>query len=777
MSQQGERYSSHEDDWWRQLYDGATDDAGPARVEDTIDDRFASARTTLADTPLVPPRAPEPPRTSRTTTPPRIPERRDGSVTPSESGPPPFSEPPTTFPDRATPGPPDTPESDASAGYESKALRRYDDGAPGIVDDEAPETYEDGLPDVSGAAPSATPSASAPAPVPDPELAVPDPADTLWDLSLRSWKQPAASEPEPAPEPTGLTPEPDLGAASTSDEPPAPRAPSDAPAKPAASDAWQPTDWQPPTWQPSHWQPPEWRPSGGAAEGWFGPDPRQSTPQDPEASPEAGSGATPDAVDPATPPEAAYEMPASAAHEAPPDASLQPTAPRSPAPLDPEVPPDPGTAPDPAYDPAPDTTYGTAPEAPYDLASDTRYEAPSDVLFGPAPASSTSYGTVPDATYGPPAGTPYEATPDPGYASAPDLGYGTEPDISNEATPAPFASVPARVRHVGDRPPTYEAEPTALPQADPDGLGELVADTVLDGACYGTSTLRAASVRGDSARYRGEPRRDSLLTARFGTGDQALVLVAMATGARATAGAHRAAAEACQEIGRFVGRHHSSLAEDMRAGLRGPLKAGLHRLTDRSLGRLRAHAQEMGVGAEEYTATLRCLLLPADPDCRLRIFFGVGPGGLFRIRGGTWQDIEPYPSEAAPDALPGYGPLSTEGPEGDRLTMNLGIPTPPSSWGYLPDLQGGAGGPPAPTPPQAAFRFRFRAVSATGGDTLLLCSPGLAEPLLGAPALTAHLAARWTQGDPPGLAEFLADAQVRVKGYADDRTLAAVWEA
>ncbi|GAA3293895.1 hypothetical protein GCM10020295_17000 [Streptomyces cinereospinus] len=89
---------------------------------------------------------------------------------------------------------------------------------------------------------------------------------------------------------------------------------------------------------------------------------------------------------------------------------------------------------------------------------------------------------------------------------------------------------------MGSGPPTYDPEPTALPPADPDDLAALVADTVLDGAHCGACTLRAASVRGDSARYRGEPRRDALLTARFGTGDEALVLVAMATGARATAG-------------------------------------------------------------------------------------------------------------------------------------------------------------------------------------------------------------------------------------------------
>lgn len=58
-----------------------------------------------------------------------------------------------------------------------------------------------------------------------------------------------------------------------------------------------------------------------------------------------------------------------------------------------------------------------------------------------------------------------------------------------------------------------------------------------------------------------------------------------------------------------------------------------------------------------------------------------------------------------------------------------------------------------------------------------MCSSGLADPLRGEPALCAYLSRRWSCGTPPGLAEFLADARVRVKGYADDRTAAAVWEA
>ncbi|WP_051858159.1 protein phosphatase 2C domain-containing protein, partial [Streptomyces cellulosae] len=322
---------------------------------------------------------------------------------------------------------------------------------------------------------------------------------------------------------------------------------------------------------------------------------------------------------------------------------------------------------------------------------------------------------------------------------------------------------PEAVGYVGSGPPTYEAEPTALPTADPDELDDLVADTVLDGARYGACTLRAASVRGDSARFRGEPRRDSLLTARFGTGDHALVLVAMATGARATPGAHRAAAEACHWIGRAVGRSHARLAEDIRVGRRGDLKSGLHRLTDRSLGRLRASAAEQGIDPEEYAATLRCLLLPADPECRTRVFFGVGAGGLFRLRDGEWQDIEPRVQDITGEPVVGFGSLPPETPEGDRLTMDLGIPTPPSPY------------EPAPEPPREPFRFR--ASIARPGDTLLMCTGGLADPLRGEPELCQYLTGRWSGPTPPGLAAFLADTQVRVKGYADDRTAAAVWEA
>ncbi|MFJ8106287.1 PP2C family serine/threonine-protein phosphatase [Streptomyces sp. NPDC096132] len=429
--------------------------------------------------------------------------------------------------------------------------------------------------------------------------------------------------------------------------------------------------------------------------------------------------------------------------------------------------------------PTAETARDTA-RAPADAPpADATPEPPAPADAAPAgPAPETPPSPVPNAfPPGPlPPGFPHQAPADPAPeappADAPTVSVsGTAGPLVPTETPEPRTATALDLpvlrdrpkAYVGSRPPTYDAEPTALPPADPDRLDDLVADTVLDGARYGTCALRAASVRGDSARYRGEPRRDSLLTARFGTGAQALLLVAMATGARATPGAHRAAAEACQWIGRAVGRSHVRLAQDIRAGRRGDLKSGLHRLTDRSLGRLRASAAEQGLEPDEYTATLRCLLLPADPGCRTRVFFGVGAGGLFRLRGGEWQDIEPRVGEIAGEPVVGFGSLPAETPDGDRLTMDLGIPTPPSPFDAPPE------------PPRDPFRFR--ASVARPGDTLLMCTGGLADPLRGEPELSAHLTQRWSDPTPPGLAAFLADTQVRVKGYADDRTAAAVWEA
>ncbi|WP_107482081.1 protein phosphatase 2C domain-containing protein [Streptomyces sp. JHA26] len=408
------------------------------------------------------------------------------------------------------------------------------------------------------------------------------------------------------------------------------------------------------------------------------------------------------------------------------------------------------------------------PQASPDPQTSLAPQVPPDPQAPPAPPPSPPPPPPAAASVLPPPPPPFLPSPPspspPSPSPRPPDGGPPRDDV-----PRPAADPPAAARdYVGSGPPTYDSEPTALPPADPDALDDLVTDTVLEGARYGTCTLRAVSTRGDSARYRGDPRRDALLVARFGAGEQALVLVAMATGARGTAGTHRAAAQVCRWIGRAVGRSHARLAEDLRAARRGDLKSGLHRLTDRGLGRLRAEAAEQGLAPHEYTATLRCLLLPAAPGCRTRVFFGVGAGGLFRLRDGVWQDLEPRPGDVTGDPVVGFGSAPGGTPEGDRLTMDLGVTGPAGPYA----------GPYAGPPGEPSHEpFRFRASIARPGDVLLLCSAGLAEPLLGERELGELLARRWGDARPPGLARFLSDTGVRVKGYADDRTAAAVWEA
>ncbi|WP_455433238.1 protein phosphatase 2C domain-containing protein [Streptomyces paradoxus] len=491
-------------------------------------------------------------------------------------------------------------------------------------------------------------------------------------------------------------------------------------------------------------------------------------PSSPAVPPAPSDAARPSVADPSRPSGARSGdvSPPSAGPRTPPAGPGQPPAPTMPGSRPAPVPPPPTAPPtwppaaaaaDPPGNPtppAPATEPGGLGKTPYPAPADRPPVPPRPAGPPPSPGDRPPRPPAPGTEPSSRADQAPESSGTPVTASPPD-GPGSRIERPAQA--------PGARGHVGTRPPTYDAEPTALPAADPDDLDDLVADTVLDGARYGACTLRAVSVRGDSARYRGEPRRDALLTARFGTGEHALLLVAMATGARAAPGAHRAAAEACHWIGRAVGRSHARLAEDIRDGRRGDLKSGLHRLTDRSLGKLRASASEQGVDPGEYAASLRCLLLSADPACRTRVFFGVGPGGLFRLREGEWQDIEPQVAEVKGEPVLGFGSPPSETPEGDRLTMDLGIPTPPSPY------------EPAPEPPREPFRFRTSV--ARPGDTLLMCSGGLADPLRGEPELGEYLAERWSRPEPPGLAAFLADSQVRVKGYADDRTAAAVWEA
>ncbi|MER6396821.1 hypothetical protein ABT263_12275 [Kitasatospora sp. NPDC001603] len=356
-----------------------------------------------------------------------------------------------------------------------------------------------------------------------------------------------------------------------------------------------------------------------------------------------------------------------------------------------------------------------------------------------------------------PAAAGPEPEPEPEPAPAPEA-----PSVSDPVAPAAAVAVarPAArsvladagpaVPHVGERPPTYGPEPTAVPEADPGSLGAVVPDTVLEGAQYATATVRAVSVRGDSARYRGEPRRDALLVTRFGEGTDGLLLAVLGGFDRTGAGSAEAladiadvapeavataSAEACRQLAAAIGRSRAGLAADLRDGARDRLRYGLQRLATAAAAPLRGLAPRAAGEDPVFPASLHCLLLSLDPAASYRAAFGVGPGGLYLLRSGHWIDA--------------YAARLLHHPDGQ----------PP-----LPD-----GPAPDPRP------FRFRMVPATPGDILLLCTPGLARPIADEPAVAHFLAAHWAHPHPPGTVDFLRQVQVRAKGYADDRTAAAIW--
>ncbi|MCX4749789.1 protein phosphatase 2C domain-containing protein [Kitasatospora sp. NBC_01287] len=304
-------------------------------------------------------------------------------------------------------------------------------------------------------------------------------------------------------------------------------------------------------------------------------------------------------------------------------------------------------------------------------------------------------------------------------------------------TPTPTPTLTDIPAPAPTRPPAYGYEPTLLPAAHPERVAAIVPDTALDGAQYPGLTLRAASVRGDSARHRGAPRGDALLVTRFGDAPDGLLLAVIGSRARprvdprADQDAPATAAEqqpsdtvrsAAAHLAEAIGRSRAELAADLREGARDRLRYGLQRLTTGAAAGLRALAPDTG--------SLHCLLVPLDPRATHRAAFGVGPGGLYLLRAGHWIDA--------------YAARLLHHPDGPTTV-------------------------PEPRP------FRFRLIPAGPGDILLLCSPGLAEPIAEEPAVAHFLAGHWSHPHPPGTVDFLRQVQVRAKGYADDRTAVALW--
>ncbi|MET8697615.1 protein phosphatase 2C domain-containing protein [Kitasatospora sp. NPDC004723] len=381
----------------------------------------------------------------------------------------------------------------------------------------------------------------------------------------------------------------------------------------------------------------------------------------------------------------------------------------------------------------------TRKEDPIDLAASVyEYGWEGPVTAAAAP-SVVSGPVVPDGFLPRPIGPGPSAVRGPWSADGPAAPAPLAAAASASAEPEPVVR-PASFResgplhHVGRKAPAYPAEPTDIPALSAgDFFGALLPDTVVDGGRFGPVTVRAASVRGDGHRYAAECRQDAVLVVRTGE----LLLVAVADGVGSQSHSHHGSHGILRKLTGQVARKEETLLAFLRTGAEPDFASMMSRLIGAAADELAEEARKEGRPPKAYSTTLRALLVPADPTVPFRGFVSVGDGGLLRLREGGWQDLE------AAEAGQGGGPISTRT---DCL-------------------------------PEAYEHARARLITdSRPGDVLVLCTDGLALPLLKEPELQGFLGERWG-GEVPGLAEFLWQTQVRVRSYDDDRSVVCLWEA
>ncbi|MFJ8432771.1 protein phosphatase 2C domain-containing protein [Kitasatospora sp. NPDC094019] len=299
----------------------------------------------------------------------------------------------------------------------------------------------------------------------------------------------------------------------------------------------------------------------------------------------------------------------------------------------------------------------------------------------------------------------------------------------------PSFRAPGPLPHVGRKAPAYPAEPTDVPALRGGDLhAVLLPDTVVDGGRFGPLTVRAASVRGDSHRYAAECRQDAVLVARADD----LLLVAVADGVGSQPHSHHGSHGILRLLAKQVLPRADTLLGLLRAGAATDFATLAGRIVAAAADGLAQEAERFGHPPKSWSTTLRALLVPAGPGTAARGFLAVGDGGLLRLRADGWENLDPDPDGDGAGTL-----ISTRT---DCL-------------------------------PEAYERARAALITDTRpGDVLVLCTDGLALPLLKEPELRDFLGGRWGR-EVPGLAEFLWQAQVRVRSYDDDRSVVCLWEA
>ncbi|MFJ4793200.1 protein phosphatase 2C domain-containing protein [Kitasatospora purpeofusca] len=361
---------------------------------------------------------------------------------------------------------------------------------------------------------------------------------------------------------------------------------------------------------------------------------------------------------------------------------------------------------------------------------------PVSPLGGPVEPAAAAPTAVPTAA---PAAVPTAAPTAVLPAETPAPAGGTPVGGAPAADPVvrpPSFRTPGPLAHVGRKAPAYPAEPTDIPAVRGGDLyGGLLPDTVVDGGRFGPVTVRAASVRGDSHRYAAECRQDAALVVRAG----GLLLVAVADGVGSQPHSHHGSNGIVRLLAKHVLPNADTLLDLLRTGSAADFTGLTDRLVAAAAEELAQEAERFGHPPKTWSTTLRALLVPADPEVPARGFLAVGDGGLLRLRADGWENLD------------------ADGDGGDGTGTLISTRT-----DCLPE----------------AYRLvRSALITDTRpGDVLVLCTDGLALPLVKEPELREFLGGRWGR-EVPGLAEFLWQAQVRVRSYDDDRSVVCLWEA
>ncbi|MFE1906460.1 protein phosphatase 2C domain-containing protein [Streptomyces gardneri] len=318
-------------------------------------------------------------------------------------------------------------------------------------------------------------------------------------------------------------------------------------------------------------------------------------------------------------------------------------------------------------------------------------------------------------------------------------GAGAEAAAAQQ-TPRPVPPTLGVPAHSGRRPPSYPPVPQGRPRVSDDPTAAVLPDIVLDGAAYPPLTVRAASVRGDSHRYHGEPRQDSLGVSLLGEpGPGELLMLAVADGVGSASLSHVGSSSVCRWAAWAFAHHAQELYEALAAGAAAHFAELATFVVERLADKLARNAKSRSHDPASHATTLRVLLVPRDPSIRTRGLLTVGDGGIALLRDGRW-DLDPGGTSEASGA--GDGVIDTR-------TAALPL----------------------------SRTAETRLLTTRPGDVLVLSTDGLSTPLAGESEMRDFFGSAWGGGSVPEPADFLWQFQYRVKSYDDDRTGVVLWEA